>query len=135
MNAKWIAPRPGTDAALAEAIAYVWFRDDTYDKKYIADRTIGIEEFKKHIMGEEDGIPRTPEWAAKESGVPARTIEAMAQEWASKRTMFVGNGVGGACRAAYAHEWTRLMVLLQAMQGLGKPGVGMWGNGNGAPAS
>jgi trimethylamine-N-oxide reductase (cytochrome c) len=27
------------------------------------------------------------------------------------------------------------MVLLQAMQGLGKPGVGMWGNGNGAPAS
>ena len=135
MADKWIAPRPGTDAALAEAIAYVWFRDDTYDKKFIQERTLGIEEFRKHVMGEDDGVARTPEWAAKECGIPARTIEALAKEWASKSTMFVGNGVGGACRAAYAHEWTRLMILLQAMQGLGKPGVGMWGNGNGAPAN
>jgi trimethylamine-N-oxide reductase (cytochrome c) len=28
---KWIA-RPGTDAALAEAIAYIWITEGTYDK-------------------------------------------------------------------------------------------------------
>jgi len=47
--------------------------------------------------------------------------------------MFVGSGLGGACRAAYGHEWARLCVLLQAMQGLGKPGVNLWGNANGGP--
>ena len=33
---KWFAPRPGTDAALAAAIAYVWITEDTYDKEYVA---------------------------------------------------------------------------------------------------
>ena len=32
MSDKWIAPRPGTDAALAEAIAYIWIKEGTYDK-------------------------------------------------------------------------------------------------------
>ena len=34
---------------------------------------------------------------------------------------------------AYATEWTRLVVLLQAMQGLGKPGVSLWGTTMGPP--
>ena len=42
--------------------------------------------------------------------------------------------MGGACREAYGHEWARLMVLLQAMQGLGKPGRSIWGAAMGAPA-
>ena len=127
---KWIAPRPGTDTAMAEAIAYVWITGGTYDKDYVANRTAGFEEFKKHIIGEDDGIPKTPGWAEEITGVPARTITALAREWASKRTtLSCGNraGEGGACRAAYGHEWARLMVLLQAMQGLGKPGVNIWG--------
>jgi len=135
MGDKWIAPRPGTDAAMAMAIAYVWIDEDTYDKEFIANRTIGFDQFKKHIMGEDDGIPKTPEWAEEISGVPGHTIRALAREWASKRTMLsiLGGGWGGACRAAYATEWARLMVLIQAMQGMGKPGVNMWGTAAGAP--
>ena len=63
-------------------------------------------------------------------------ITALAREWASKRTVLscgVRGGFGGAMRLAYGHEWARLMVLFQAMQGLGKPGVSMWGSGQGAP--
>jgi len=133
---KWIAPRPGTDAAMAMAIAYVWIDEDTYDKDYIANRTVGFDQFKKHIMGEDDGVLKTPEWAEEISGVSARIIRALAREWASKRTMLgcgMGGGMGGACRAAYATEWARLMVLLQAMQGLGKPGVNMWSTHSGGP--
>jgi len=133
---KWIAPRPGTDAALAEAIAYVWIKDGTYDKDYIAGRTLGFEDFKKHITGEEDGIPRTPEWAAEVCDVPAYIIKSLAREWASKRTMLAAGTRGvesGCCRQAYATEWARLMVLLQAMQGLGKPGVNIWGTTMGPP--
>ena len=134
---KWIAPRPGTDAAMAEAIAYIWIKEDTYDKWFVENRTVGFEEFKAHILGKDDGIPRTPQWAARICDVPAHTITALAHEWAAKRTMLATGamyGTGGACRAAYATEWARLMVILIAMQGLGKPGVNIWGGvGMGAP--
>ncbi len=133
---KWIAPRPGTDSALALAIAYIWVKENTYDKEYIETRTIGFEQFKNYILGKDDGEPKTPEWAAELSGIPARIIIALAREWASKRTMLAAGtrgGMGGTCKAAYAHEWARLMVLLQAMQGLGKKGVNIWGTTTGPP--
>ena len=136
MRGKWIAPRPGTDAAVALAIAYVWITEETFDKKYVAERTIGFEEFRSYVLGATDGVAKTPAWAAEEAGVPARTIAALAREWAGKRTVLAAGcrgGEGGACRAAYATEWARLMVLLQAMQGLGKPGVSIWGTSMGAP--
>ena len=124
---------------MAMAIAYVWINDDTYDKEYIANRTIGFEAFKKYIVGEDDGIAKTPKWAEDITGVPARVITALAKEWASKRTMLAcqdGSGCGGsACRQAYATEWARMMVLLQAMQGLGKPGVNIWATSHGGPTN
>ncbi len=131
---KWIAPRPGTDAAMAESIAYTWLTEGTYDKEYIATHTTGFEEFKKQVLGEKDGIPRTPKWAENICGVPARIIIALAREWAAKRTMLDTFCLGGgACRQAYGTEWARLMVYLQTMQGLGKPGVNLWTTANGAP--
>ncbi|MFW5854831.1 MAG: molybdopterin-dependent oxidoreductase, partial [Thermodesulfobacteriota bacterium] len=110
MEGKWIAPRIGTDTALAMAIAYVWITEDTYDKEYVKNRTLGFEEFKKYVLGETDGQPKTPEWAEQESTVKARVIRALAREWASKRTVLSGGsrgGEGGACRQAYATEWAR----------------------------
>ena len=61
MSATSGSPRAlGTDAALAMAIAYVWITEDTYDKDYVANRTVGFEEFKPYILGETDGVPKTP---------------------------------------------------------------------------
>lgn len=137
MEGKWIAPRMGTDTALAMAIAYVWLTEDTYDKEYIQDRTIGFDEFKKYILGELDGQPKTPEWASEECGIKARIIRTLARQWASKPTCLSSGcrgGEAGACRTAYATEWARMMVALQAMQGLGKPGVSIWGTTMGAPS-
>ena len=48
---KWIAPRPGTDAALALAIAYIWITENTYDKDYLATHTVGFEEFRNYVLG------------------------------------------------------------------------------------
>lgn len=130
---KWIAPRPGTDAAMAEAIAYVWIKEGTYDKFFVENRTVGFEKFKKQILGERDGTPRTPGWAAEITSIPARVITALAREWAAKRTSLACGtmgGPGGAARQAYGTEWCRLVVLLMAMQGLGKPGVTVIGGTN-----
>jgi trimethylamine-N-oxide reductase (cytochrome c) len=135
---KWLPIRMGTGTALAMAIAFVWLTEGTFDKDYIETHTIGFDEFREHILGEDDGQPKTPAWASEESGIPARKIKALAREWASKKTVLAGGtrgGEGGACREAYATEWARMMVLLQAMQGLGKPGVSIWGTSMGAPSN
>jgi molybdopterin guanine dinucleotide-containing S/N-oxide reductase-like protein len=131
---KWIAPRPGTDAAIAAAIAYIWITEDTYDKDYVATHTYGFDKWKEYVTGEEDGIPKAPEWAEGISGVETGVIRALAREWASKRTtLCIRGGEGGACRAQGGTEWARMMVLLQGMQGLGKPGVTIWDSQSGSP--
>ena len=133
---KWISYQPGTTSALAMGIAHVWLTEGTYDKDYVARKTTGFDEFKAYILGESDGVPKSAEWAAEITDVPARTIVALAREWASHRTCLAGGtkgGEGGYCRQAYATEHARLLVLLQAMQGLGKPGVAIWGTANGPP--
>lgn len=134
---KWLAPRPGTDAALAEAIAYVWIKEGTYDKWFIENRTTGFDEFKRHILGEDDGIARTPEWAAEICDIPASDVKALAREWATKKTMLANGaifGATGASRQAYGTEFARLCILLMSMQGRGKPGVNFWGGTSaGAP--
>ena len=133
---KWIPYRPGTETALAMAIAYVWLTEDTYDKQYIKTHSLGFDEFKNYILGKEDGVAKTPEWAAEICDVSARNIIALAREWASKRTMLSSGtkgGEGGACRQAYATEWARMMVFLAAMQGMGKPGSNIWGTTLGPP--
>jgi thiosulfate reductase/polysulfide reductase chain A len=79
---EWIPVKPSTDAAVAMAMCYVIVKNDLYDKEFVAEWTHGFEEFKKRLMGEEDGKPRTPEWASEISGVPAQTIERIAFEFA-----------------------------------------------------
>ena len=136
MDGTWFPILPDGDTPLAMAIAYTWIDEGTYDKEYVEDKTIGFDEFKAYIMGDEDGEPKTPEWAEEKCGIDARRIRGLAREWAAHRTSLNGGargGEGGACRAAYGTEWARMMVLLQAMQGLGKPGVSIWGTAMGAP--
>ena len=119
---KWIPILPNTDAALYLAIAHRWFEKGTYDKAYLETHAYGVEAFEAYVRGQEDGVPKSPEWAAPITGVPARIIKALADEWASKRTtVVIGNG-GPAIRGPYATEPARLQALCLAMQGLGRPG-------------
>ncbi len=127
LGGKWIAPKPTTSPALALAIANVWITEDIYDKEYVATRTKGFEAWRDYILGTEDGIAKTPEWQEAETGVPAKDVRALARKWASKRTYLaagsMGNAFGGAARNATGTQWTRMLVCLMGMQGLGKPGI------------
>jgi anaerobic selenocysteine-containing dehydrogenase len=120
---RWIPVLPNTDAAMYLAITYHWFKNGTYDKEYLKTHAVGVDKYEAYVMGKEDRVPKTPEWAAPITGVPARTIRALAEEWASKRTtVVIGNG-GPGIRGPYATEPARLQNICLAMQGLGKPGV------------
>ena len=119
---KWIPILPNTDAALQLAIAYVWITEDTYDREYVATHTVGFDKFADYVMGKEDGVPKTPDWASPKCGVPVWTIKALAREMAVKTTSFI-HGAGNHIRGPYGTEPARLEVILLGMQVLGKPGV------------
>src|SRR5260370_7086146 len=85
---------------MAMAIAYVWIKEDLYDKEYVQTHTVGFDKWRAYLLGEEDGIAKTPEWQEKETGVPARDVRALAREWGRKRVYPApggwGPGHGGA---------------------------------------
>lgn len=119
---KWIPVKPNTDAALHLAIAYTWLTEGLYEKEYVATHTYGFEAFRDYVLGKEDGVPKTPKWAAEICGVPSYTIKALAREWGKKNTSIAHCNGGSYIRSAYATEPGRLEVLNLAMQGLGMPG-------------
>ena len=119
---KWIPILPNTDAALHLAIIYVWLAEDTWDKEYVDTHVVGFDELKQYVLGTQDGIPKTPKWAEPITGVPARTIKALARQWAKKPTTIAHCNGGGKIRSAYSTEPARLEICCLGMQGLGKPG-------------
>lgn len=137
LGGRWVPIKPGTDAALAIAIMHVWMKEDLFDKDYVEKRTTGFDEWKAYVLGETDGIAKTPEWQEKETGVPAHVATALARSWGNKKTYLsaggLGCGWGGAGRTATGSQWARNMILMMAMQGWGKPGVNFGNLQFGAP--
>ena len=113
---EWIAPKPGTDGAIAMAMCYVIVKNELYDKEFVENWTYGFEDFKKRLLGEEDGIPRTPEWAEKISGVPASTIERIAIEFATAEhpATICWAGIAQTPGGFYA---TQAIMALNALKG------------------
>jgi trimethylamine-N-oxide reductase (cytochrome c) len=120
---RWIPVLPNTDAAFQLAIAYVWMTENLYDKDYIASHAEGFDWFEYYVLGKEDGVPKTPEWAAEKCGIPDYRIKAFARYWANHLVSIAHCNGGGYIRSCFSHEPARLEVCLLAMQGLGKPGV------------
>ncbi len=120
---KWIPVLPNTDAALQLAIIYVWLKEGTWKKDYVATHAVGIEHIENYVLGKEDGIPKTPEWASKKCGVPEWTIKALAREFGKKVTSIIHYFGGSFIRGPFSHEPGRLECVLLGMQGLGGPGV------------
>ena len=119
------SPKPGTDAALAQAPCHVWITEGTYDKEFVEKRTTGFAEWKAHVLGEDDDIPKTPEWQEGETGIPARELRALAREWGRKKTYLGvggwGCGVGGACRGPTGAQWARMIAKPCRRLFVGKP--------------
>ncbi|MBI2320285.1 MAG: molybdopterin-dependent oxidoreductase, partial [Betaproteobacteria bacterium] len=119
---KWIPLKPNTDSALYFALAHTWIAEGRYDKDYVRTHTVDFEAFRRHVMGEDDGLAKTPAWAEGITGVPARTIRALAREWAGKNTTLSVYFGGAKVRGTFSHLVTRLEAYLMAMQGIGRPG-------------
>ena len=87
-EADWhLAPRPGTDGALAMALINVIIEEDLIDHDYVSRYTEGFDELAARAVG------RTPEWAEGVTGIPAADIRRLAREYAGTQPAAIRIGV------------------------------------------
>ncbi len=83
-----LRPNPGTDGALALAVAHVIFSEGLEDGAYLSANTNDVDAYRTAVE------QWTPERAAAETGIPPRSIVAFARRYASARPAAIRLGVG-----------------------------------------
>jgi biotin/methionine sulfoxide reductase len=130
VTAEWLALVPGSDVAVMLALAYALLDENRLDRAFLARYTVGFDRFERYLRGETDGCPKTPEWAARLSQVPAASLRALARRMATKRTLINVNY--SLQRVEHGEQAPWLAVTLAAMLGqIGLPGGG-FGQGYGS---
>ncbi|SFJ97500.1 molybdopterin-containing oxidoreductase family protein [Methylophaga sulfidovorans] len=87
-EADWhIAPKPGTDGALAMAMMNVIIEEGLQDQDYINNYTVGFDALAERAK------TRTPEWAAAITGVAVEDIRQLAREFATTQPAAIRLGV------------------------------------------
>jgi thiosulfate reductase/polysulfide reductase chain A len=66
--------RPGTDLALNYALINVIVNERLYNKEYVDRWVLGLSALQAFVQ------PYTPQWAEKETGIPAQEIVSLARE-------------------------------------------------------
>ncbi|OQQ26722.1 molybdopterin oxidoreductase [Prescottella equi] len=126
----WIAPVPGTDVPIMLGLAHVLASEGLHDKDFLARYCVGYDRFESYLLGVDDGVPKTPEWASALSGVPAEQIRTLARRMAAGRTMLTVTW--SLQRVRYGEQAPWMGVTLAAMLGqIGLPGGG-FGHGYGS---
>jgi biotin/methionine sulfoxide reductase len=129
-GARWLPIRPSTDVALMLALAHVLIGEDRHDKAFLDRCTVGLPVFRAYVMGDGDGVPKTPEWASAITGVPAGTIRDLARRMAGGRTLVAVSW--SLQRAEHGEQPYWMAIALAALLGqIGLPGGG-FGFGYGA---
>ena len=137
---EWIPIRPGTDAALAAALAHVMITENLVDQPFLDKYCVGYDEktlpagapanghYKAYILGSgEDGTAKTPEWASKITGITVDKIVKLAREIGQAKPAFIAQGWGPQ-RHANGELATRAIAMLAILTG----NVGINGGNSGA---
>jgi anaerobic selenocysteine-containing dehydrogenase len=89
-------------------------------RDFVAQHTVGYDAYAEHLKA------FSPEWAERETGLPAEKIRGLAREYATSRPAMIV--VGGASMYKHRHGWQpgRAIATLPALTGqLGVPGGGL----------
>ncbi|HLJ61403.1 MAG TPA: molybdopterin-dependent oxidoreductase [bacterium] len=124
LKAQRIAIRPNTDTAMMLGTAHVLYTENLHDQAFLDKYTVGFDKFADYLTGKTDGQPKTPEWAAPITEVPAETIRTLARRMAKSRTVLMGGYP--LQRASHGEQPVWMMITLSAMLGqFGLPGGGV----------
>lgn len=112
--------RPGTDGALALAMAQVIIREGLTDPAFLREHTTGFEAFAEHAHA------FTPEWAAPITGIDAARIRHLARLYATQTPAMIVLGGSSMFKHQSGWEASRAIACLPALTGqLGIAGGGL----------
>lgn len=126
-DCEWLAPRPGTDVAIMLALAHVLATESLADRGFLDRYCTGYDHFERYLLGLDDGVPKSPQWAAGISGLRAEDLIALARRMASSRTIVTVSWSLQRVRHGEQAPWMGL--VLAAM--LGQIGLAGGGFGHG----
>jgi len=102
--------RPGTDLALNYALIHVILKERLHDAEFVERWVLGLSELQAFVQ------PYTPEWAEKETGIPAAEIVALAREMSKDKPAVVFHfGYRGAHHANEIYLRRSIMILNSLM--------------------
>ncbi len=108
---RWWRIRPGTDYALNLALIHILIKEGLYDKDFVSRWVNGFEHLAKFVE------EYTPEWAEKETGIPAREMYVFCREIAQDAPHVIFHP--GWMRARYRQAFweSRTTYLLNVLLG------------------
>jgi len=92
---RWIACKPGTEAALALGIAHVLIREKLYDAAFVSEKVFGFEDWTDAAGAQRKGFKAlvlakySPKDVAAVTGVDAQVIQDLARELARQKKAVV----------------------------------------------
>jgi anaerobic selenocysteine-containing dehydrogenase len=112
-----LSPKPGTDGALALAVAYILIKENLTDRQFIQDNVIGFDQFSNSLI-------ITPEEGERITGIPEENIIELAQILSSGGPVTIIPGYG-LQRHNNGGQTIRSILSLCILTGnLGKQGAG-----------
>lgn len=131
-EAEWIPIRPVTDAAIMLGLAHSLLVAGEHDESFLESHCHGWAGFRDYLLGRDDDVPKSAEWAGDITGVGATHIRALAKEMAERRTLITVSW--SVQRNDHGEQPYWAAAALAAMLGqIGLPGGGV-GYGYGAVA-
>ncbi|MEQ2005497.1 MAG: molybdopterin oxidoreductase family protein [Limisphaerales bacterium] len=120
--------RPGRDSALANGILHVMIERGWIDEKFIAEHTHDFDKVRELVK------KYTPAVTEKITGVPAKSIIAVAEAWGTAETSMLLHARGIEHHTKGVENVLTYINLVLASGRIGKPGCGygtITGQGNG----
>jgi thiosulfate reductase/polysulfide reductase chain A len=109
---EWFAPFPGTEGAIALAMAHTIVQDGTYDRLFVEKWTnVTVKELQEFLK------PYTPEWAEAQSGIAAADIRRVAREFIACRPRCAAFTNRGSHAHYNGFNNDRAVLLLNALAG------------------
>jgi biotin/methionine sulfoxide reductase len=129
---EWIPIRPNTDTAMLLALTHTLVSEGLHDQAFLDKFCVGFERVLPYLMGDSDGQPKSADWAAPITGVPADTIRALARRMAATCTMVTASWSLQRAHHGEQPYWA-VILLASALGQIGLPGGGFgFGYGSGA---
>lgn len=125
---QWVAPRPGTEAALALGMAYVIIKQGLYDTQFVRNHTFGFEGWTSADAQDHQGFKDlvlkkySPREVARITGVEARSIFSLAKAFAQAEAPVAVCGKGKGTLNGSLLEYMAVQGLNALKGNINRPG-------------